>query len=265
MSGVNKNSESYKNMLKALDFCYSDDGTIRFNMIDGINLCVTVIAYATHAFRANQMLTILDVVIPRYLDNIKNETDKISANYKFTGFHMPPDKSHSAHNNEMTQQARSELANIQKIAVSIKTLVNTSDFLARTYSGPKADKTENATNTKNFQNKSSMNRSPSIMPDEDSMRFTEEKPRNKNDISNEDKQIRNEFRSPRDTLLNIISEFVFSNSKRIKELYKIINDSNLKVSELLDTKSHAKLVEIAHALLKLWDDSITLGGNGLQK
>jgi hypothetical protein len=80
----------------------------------------------------------------------------------------------------------------------------------------------------------------------------------------EDNVIRREFRTPRDTLLNIVSEFVFFASKRVKELYKIINDPSLKITELIDTKGHGKLVEIAHTLLKLWDDPVTLGSNGLQ-
>ena len=69
------------------------------------------------------------------------------------------------------------------------------------------------------------------------------------------KQINQEFRSPRDTVLNIVSIFNFVCSKRVKELYKVINDSNLKLSELLDSKSHCKLVEIAHALIKQGDDN----------
>lgn len=36
--------------IRALDFCY-DDQTVRFSIIDSINLCVTVVAYATHTFR----------------------------------------------------------------------------------------------------------------------------------------------------------------------------------------------------------------------
>lgn len=36
--------------IKALDFCY-DDQSVRFSIIDSINLCVTVVAYATHAYR----------------------------------------------------------------------------------------------------------------------------------------------------------------------------------------------------------------------
>ena len=81
----------------------------------------------------------------------------------------------------------------------------------------------------------------------------------------DEKLMKNEFRSPRDFLLNILSEFINFSSHRIKDLYKLANDSTLKVTELLDAKTHFKLVEIANGLLKLWDDSITLNGNGLQK
>lgn len=76
--------------------------------------------------------------------------------------------------------------------------------------------------------------------------------------------MKKEFRLPRDFLLNIVSEFIHFSTLRCKDLYKITNDSSLKITEFLDTKSHFKLVEIAHALLKLWDESNTLNGNGLQ-
>ena len=79
------------------------------------------------------------------------------------------------------------------------------------------------------------------------------------------KQANQEFRSPRDVVLNMVSIFNCVCSKRVKDLYKVINDSSLKVSELLDTKSHCKLIEIAHALLKLWDENNILNGVGLQK
>jgi hypothetical protein len=104
------------------------------------------------------------------------------------------------------------------------------------------------------------------MPDEDSMRFTDEKKsKPTTNETNDEKQLKQEFRSPRDALLNIVSEFTHSCSKRLKELYRIANDNSFKASEILDSKAHNKLVEIAHTLLKLWDDSVTLGGNGLQK
>ena len=186
---------------------------------------------------------------------------------------------------DIVHQARAEFATVQKIAVSVKTLVSVSDFLTRTYSGPRSDNLATyAAKTPNLPNvasalastnqRSSSNRSPSIMPDEDSVfrgaagvgeeRQQRERPKPA-DTMPEDNAIRQEFRTPRDTLLHIVSEFVFFSSKRVKELYKVINDPSLKMTELIDTKGHAKLVEIAHTLLKLWDDSVTLGGNGIQK
>ena len=77
--------------------------------------------------------------------------------------------------------------------------------------------------------------------------------------------MKKDFRLPRDVLLNLVSEFIYFGTTRSKDLYKITNDMSLKVTEFLDGKSHFKLVEIAHALLKLWDEANTLNGNGLQK
>lgn len=77
--------------------------------------------------------------------------------------------------------------------------------------------------------------------------------------------MKRDFRLPRDVLLNIVSEFIYFGTMRSKDLYKITNDLSLKVTEFLDGKSHFKLVEIVHALLKLWDETNTLNGNGLQK
>jgi hypothetical protein len=65
--------------------------------------------------------------------------------------------------------------------------------------------------------------------------------------------------------LNIVSEFVFISTKRLKELTKIMNDSSIKPIEILDVKAHSKLSDIAHSLLKLWDDSATLSCRGLQR
>ena len=72
-------SENYNSMIKALDLCYIEDdlNDNRFAIINAINLCVTVVAYATHANRANQMMIILDAIIPRYLDYLKSETETV--------------------------------------------------------------------------------------------------------------------------------------------------------------------------------------------
>lgn len=138
------------------------------------------------------------------------------------------------------------------------------------YNGPKNEQRDSSVK------KGSLNKHKSgagIQPDDDSIRFSDDKVQsvyNRPSKSTaqpppiDEKQMRSEFRSPRDFLLNIMSEFVHLASGRIKELYKLANDSTLKITELLDTKTNYKLVEIANALLKLWDDSSTLNGNGLQ-
>lgn len=241
------------------------------------------------------MLIILDCLIPRYLSSFKEETDRLLANLKhaspFGDFSSGGPSRHAgllgpnAHlHTELVHQARAEFALIQKIAVSIKTLVNTSDFLARIYSSgikmtdASGNPPKTPTGVPSASAASRHNRSPSIMPDEDSMRFnnddTNPNPskrlgRSHTDLTDEGSSsgypYKYEFRSPRDTLLNIVSEFMAFASKRIKELYKTINDTNLKVGQLLDAKAQCRLVEIAIALLKLWEDPSILGGNGLQK
>jgi len=155
--------------IKTLDFCYLDEN--KFTIIDAINLCVTIVAYASNANRASQMLVILDVLIPRYLNHIKNETDKIQVNNKSPRFKLK--KQNAAPINETTLQARVELASIQKIAISIKNLIHASDFLMRNYKFDKNEKNENTKPTKPNNDLSgslirSSNRSPSIMPDDDS-------------------------------------------------------------------------------------------------
>jgi hypothetical protein len=156
--------------MKTLDFCYLDEN--KFTIIDAINLCVTIVAYASNANRASQMLVILDVLIPRYLNHIKNETDKIQVNNKSPRFKLK--KQNAAPVNETTIQARIELASIQKIAISIKNLIHASDFLMRNYKLDKNEKYESAktTNPNKYEPSASMlrssNRSPSILPDEES-------------------------------------------------------------------------------------------------
>ena len=96
-------------------------------------------------------------------------------------------------------------------------------------------------------------------------RTNEDTKRKNNTESFDEDQMKREFRLPRDFLLNIVSEFIYFSTYRCKELYKMTNDSSLKITEFLDTKSHFKLVEISHALLKLWDETNALNGNGIQK
>ncbi len=245
----------------------------RFTVIDAVNVCVAVVAYATHALRANQMLIVLDAILPRYLNHIKSETEARPA--QAGRQHMGRNFSNTSQ--EISLKARAELIYIQRAACALKTLVNTSDLLARVYTGPKTGEQQQQ-QKESFKEANGRYQQAGgvsmVQPDDDSMRFSEDMAKPSmgaggyNKVSSgsriDEKQMRAEFRSPRDLLLNILAEFVHFASARIKELYKLVNDPGLKVSELLDTKTHYKLVEVANALLKMWDDASTLGGTGLQ-
>lgn len=160
------NDNHNKSIIKALDFCYSDDANAKLNMIDAINLCVTVIAYSAHAKRTNQMLIILDALLPRYLKHIKQQTVKVLNANKQQSFYLPTDKQ------SYMNQAKQELHTIQKVSIALKTLVNSSEFLTRVYN--QSAKTESTgpvpSKISVSLNPNSANRSPSILPDEDSMR-----------------------------------------------------------------------------------------------
>ena len=86
------------------------------------------------------------------------------------------------------------------------------------------------------------------------------------DQDDEDMQMRNEFRKPRDSLLNVVAEFYASCQPRLRELRKMLCDPSFRPPELLDHKSHNRLAEIAHTLLKLAPyDPETMACAGLQR
>ncbi len=63
----------------------------------------------------------------------------------------------------------------------------------------------------------------------------------------------------------MISTFIHFSSQRLKELIKLINDPTIRMPELLDAKSHTRLADIAHTLLKLGGyDPITMSCRGIQ-
>ena len=100
---------------------------------------------------------------------------------------------------------------------------------SRVYNGPKSEPCKEAAS----RNKSP----PPIQPDEDSNKGSDEKAApasfkgGKAPPLDHEKQLRSEFRSPRDFLLNLASEFVHFAAARIKELYKLVNDPTLKVRD----------------------------------
>jgi hypothetical protein len=168
-------TDNYNNMIKALDLCYIEDdpNNNRFAIINAINLCVTVVAYATHANRANQMMVILDAITPRYLQYLKSETNKTES---ICNTNIMKTSSVVNYHQEVVQKARAELISIQKISVAIKTLVNNSDHLTRTYAGPRTDMNMSSKINNNSVNLIKSNKSKfqsasftgAILPDENS-------------------------------------------------------------------------------------------------
>lgn len=77
---------------------------------------------------------------------------------------------------------------------------------------------------------------------------------------------REEFRRPRESLLNICTEFYKHCGPRLKVLQNLAGEPRVTSLELLDVKSHMRLAEIAHSLLKLAPyDTQTMESRGLRR
>jgi hypothetical protein len=88
------------------------------------------------------MLGIIDILLPKYLDYIKDRTSK----------------------NDIQKFGRDEIKIIEKLSTTIKTIIHVSESLTRTFVEPKSD-TSVGTGYKRGSY-----RIPSIIPDEDSTR-----------------------------------------------------------------------------------------------
>ncbi|KAL4711404.1 hypothetical protein ACJJTC_016158, partial [Scirpophaga incertulas] len=80
--------------------------------------------------------------------------------------------------------------------------------------------------------------------------------------------VRAEYRRPRDVLLSLVGEFIGRATSRLLDLNgsKGSGGSEGKPVELLDCKSHARLADIAHSLLKVSPyDPESMGCRGLQR
>ncbi|WAR09253.1 UNC80-like protein [Mya arenaria] len=240
----------YPKPFKALDFCYESEPET-FNLMQVIDMCVTVVVYSPDSFRSVQMLTILEIVLPRYLDYLHQETNKKD---------NPP-------------AARAEISAINTIASSMRALVTSCDCFSRGLPLPKQLEAER-TSTKDKRDRGSPVET-SVFYDEreDSNtypnRHAEEgrgrKSQAQYDQDDEEMQ-RQDFRKPRDSLLNVVAEFYGACQTRMKELRKMLQDLSFRPPELLDHKSHNRLADMAHTLLKLATyDPDTMGCAGLQK
>ncbi|RZC42316.1 unc-80 -like protein, partial [Asbolus verrucosus] len=225
--------------LKAIDFCYHDENEM-VTILDCISLCVMVVSYSSESMRGYQMLIILEAILPCYVQHIQ----------------LP----------SYNKEGKTEKEIINQLAVSIKTLVNNCESLTKSYNGPYRSSPEHKGSSQ--RNYSRGPYSPGFdFEDESHSKFMSEHSRAKSMYEHdvEDSEVlRAEYRRPRDVLLSLVGEFMCRATARLQELNKKNNQEG-KTIELLDLRSHIRLADIAHSLLKVSPyDPESMGCRGLQ-
>jgi hypothetical protein len=225
--------------LKAIDFCYHDESEM-VTVLDCISLCVMVVAYAADSVRGHQMLTILEAILPCYMQHIQ----------------LPSYK----------KEGKTEKEIIHQLAVAVRTLVNNCEALAKNYTGPQRASPEHKGSSQRNYSKGPY--SPGFEFEDDShSRYMSDHSRSKimYERDMEDSEVlRSEFRRPRDILLTMVAEFLTKCTARLNEINKKSGQDS-KSFELLDTKAHVRLADIAHSLLKVSPyDPDTMACRGLQ-
>ncbi|KAJ8947309.1 hypothetical protein NQ318_004561 [Aromia moschata] len=225
--------------LKAIDFCYHDENEM-VTILDCISMCVMVVSYASESVRGYQMLIILEAILPCYVKQIQ----------------MP----------SYNREGKTEKEIIHQLAVAIKTLVNNCEALTKSYNGPYRSSPEHKGSSQ--RNYSRGPYSPGFDFEDDShSKFMSEHSRAKSMYEHdvEDSEVlRAEYRRPRDVLLSLVGEFMCRATNRLQELNRK-NNQDGKMIELLDIKSHVRLADIAHTLLKVSPyDPESMGCRGLQ-
>ncbi|CAH0559503.1 unnamed protein product [Brassicogethes aeneus] len=225
--------------LKAIDFCYHDENEM-VTILDCISMCVMVVSYSSESMRGYQMLIILEAILPCYVQHIQLPT--------------------------YNKEGKTEKEIIHQLAVAMKTLVNNCEALTKSYNGPYRSSPEHKGSSQ--RNYSRGPYSPGFdFEDESHSKFMSEHSRAKvmyeHDV--EDSEVlRAEYRRPRDVLLSVVGEFVCRATNRMIELNKRSNQEG-KIIEMLDIKSHIRLADIAHTLLKVSPyDPESMGCRGLQ-
>ncbi|XP_059906860.1 protein unc-80 homolog isoform X1 [Gadus macrocephalus] len=224
--------------LHSLDFCYGSED-LCFSLTDAIKLCVTVVAYAPESFRSLQMLMVLEALVPCFLQKLKSNTVTM----------------------ETASAARDEIAAIAALATSLQALLYSSEALTRPMTAPqlsRCDQAHKGATTTNHAMAGGANT-------RDNLHLLEEGqglPREELD----ERHAREEFRRPREALLNVCTEFYKHCGPRLKILQNVAGEPRVTALELLDIKSHMRLAEIAHALLKLAPyDTLTMESRGLRR
>ncbi|RXM34170.1 Protein unc-80-like [Acipenser ruthenus] len=224
--------------LRSLDFCYGNED-LNFTISKAIKLCVTVVAYAPESFRSLHMLMVLEALVPCFLQKLKKETIAL----------------------ETASAARDEITAIATLATSLQALLYSVEALTRPMTAPQMSRCEQGHKGATTANHTV----PGGTDTRDNLHLLEEGqglPREELD----ERIAREEFRRPRESLLNICTEFYKHCGPRLKILQNMTGEPRVTTLELLDIKSHMRLAEIAHSLLKLAPyDTLTMESRGLRR
>lgn len=225
-------------MLFVADFCYGNED-LAFSISEAIKLCVTVVAYAPESFRrygnmsriifpsfysnyflssnvclsSLQMLMVLEALVPCHLQKLKSNTVTM----------------------ESASVARDEIAAIAALATSLQALLYSSEALTRPMTAPqmsRCDQGHKGGTTANHAMSGGVNT-------RDNLHLLEEgqgMPREELD----ERIAREEFRRPRESLLNICTEFYKHCGPRLKILQNVAGEPRVTALELLDIKSHMR-------------------------
>ncbi|ESO05346.1 hypothetical protein HELRODRAFT_191448 [Helobdella robusta] len=228
--------------IQSLDFCYKDDSN-SFTILDAINLCVTIIAHSPESLRATQMLVILETILPHFLAEAIHDH---RFHYEHQWSTLSPPAPHDP------GSINHEISIINSVAISMRVLISSCESLSRGF-----NKSQFEPANKPFQGHN--NQSP--------------KPKKHKEAVNDFKCTASDetclgqfgdFVKPRNSLLSVASDFYDHCSIRMKELHS--KDSSLKLPELLDHKSHIRLADVCHSLMKVsTHDPSTINSLGLQK
>ncbi|XP_041056206.1 protein unc-80 homolog [Carcharodon carcharias] len=231
--------------LKSLDFCYGNED-LAFSISEAIKLCVTVVAYAPESLRSLQMLMVLEALVPCYLQKLKKQTIQL----------------------ESSSAARDEITAIASLATSLQALLYSTESLTRPMTAPqmsRSDQGHRGAPTANHAMSGGANTRTLLFLCRDNLHLLEEGQSLPTEELDE-RIAREEFRRPRESLLNICTEFFKHSGPRLKILQNMAGEPRVTALELLDVKSHMRLAEIAHSLLKLAPyDTQTMESHGLRR
>ncbi|XP_038644467.1 protein unc-80 homolog isoform X4 [Scyliorhinus canicula] len=224
--------------LKSLDFCYGNED-LAFSITEAIKLCVTVVAYAPESLRSLQMLMVLEALVPCYLQKLKKQTIQL----------------------ESSSAARDEITAIASLATSLQALLYSVETLTRPMTAPQVSRSDQGHRGAPTANHAM----PGAANTRDNLHLLEEGQGLPTEELDE-RIAREEFRRPRESLLNICTEFFKHSGPRLKILQNMAGEPRVTALELLDVKSHMRLAEIAHSLLKLAPyDTQTMESHGLRR